>query len=258
MAIFKIAKNDTVNKRYKGKLVSVLKKDKFDKFNESILGLGDIHKKPRKIDALSAIFDLEGFTNFCNQRDPDLYVSNFLSKFLNWIFNEIKTVQIQDRIENSYLLYGNLPFLSKFLGDGILFLWNTSKMDERQINNSIIALDIICKNYKEIFYPNISKKMLEVPPRLRCGIAKGTVFSVGNGNDFVGSCINVSSRLQKLNNLSFCFSTVGIDISKMDDPSGFYVQKKVNIRGIGEELIGIKQIEYASLPKEEKKNFTNV
>ena len=36
----------------------------------------------------------------------------------------------------------------------------------------------------------------EPPPVLRCGLARGTVFSVGNRSDFVGSCINMAARLQ--------------------------------------------------------------
>jgi len=259
MEKFKITNKDLINKKHKNRMIPALKREKFEQFNESILGLGDIQTKPKKIEALSVIFDLEGFTTFCNQRDPELSVSLFLSKFLKWIFNEIKTVQVFKEFDDSYFLFANLPFLSKYLGDGLLLLWNTFGMSDVEINNSIVLMDKIRENYVKDFYPNISKKMVDAPPKLRCGIAKGTVFSVGNGNDYVGSCINVSARLQKFYNFSFCCSLLGIDFSKfVDTTQKVLIQKKVNIRGIGDEIICILKKEFESLSDEDKREFIDI
>jgi len=260
MATFKITNKDYVKIKVEGKDSFILKKNKFDEFNESILGLGNIRTKPSKIDALSAIFDLEGFTNFCNQRDPELSVSLFLNDFLEWIFKEIKAVQIIKKYDEGYTLHANLPFLSKYLGDGILFLWDAENMNDIKICNSIVLLRKISAAYRENFYPEISKKMIAAPPILRCGIAKGTVFSVGNGNDYVGSCINVSARLQKLHGLTFSFSTIGIDYNKgmTTRTKKLYLQKKVNIRGIGEEIICVLKREFNSLDSKDQKHFTDV
>ena len=41
-----------------------LTNSKFNQFNPSMLGLGDISREGERIDALAAIFDLEGFTSF--------------------------------------------------------------------------------------------------------------------------------------------------------------------------------------------------
>jgi hypothetical protein len=43
-----------------------LTNSKFNQFNPSMLGLGDISREGERIDALAAIFDLEGFTSFSN------------------------------------------------------------------------------------------------------------------------------------------------------------------------------------------------
>ena len=102
--------------------------------------------------------------------------------------------------------------------------------------------------------------MLAAPNKLRCGIAKGTVFSVGNGNDFVGSCINISARLQKLHNLSFCFSTIGVDYDKemTSKAKMLFYQKKVFIRGIGEEIVCVLKEEFDSLIPDDKKYFIDL
>ena len=82
-----------------------------------------------------------------------------------------------------YYLYTAPPFLSKFLGDGILFLWDTKNLTDIEICNSIGILKDICTNYNKSFYPEITKKMVSAPSKLRCGIAERNVFSVGDGND---------------------------------------------------------------------------
>ena len=109
MAIYKIEEGDFL--KIKDEEIFILKKEKFDGFNEEILGLGNIETKPQKIDALSAIFDLEGFTNFCNQREPEWSVSIFLNKFLKWIFSQIKEYQIIKKFDRILSLYGTTFFI---------------------------------------------------------------------------------------------------------------------------------------------------
>jgi class 3 adenylate cyclase len=115
------------------------------------------------------------------------------------------------KFDEGYLTWADLPFLSKYLGDGILFIWDIENLSEARIRNVVVSMLDICKHYTRDFLPKISKKVNTPPTKLRCGISRGTIYSVGNGNDFVGPCINLSSRLQKLYSLSFAFSRNGID-----------------------------------------------
>ena len=242
------------------KRVDVIKSDVFDNFNETILGLGKIESKSKQINALSVIFDLEGFTNFCKQIDPQLGVPEYLSEFLKWIFDEIKKELTQEKHEEGYATWADLPFLSKYLGDGILFLWNTEDMDEVAIKNVVVSMYEICKNYKKNFFPKISKSIISAPPKLRCGIARGAIYSVGNGSDYVGPCINMSARLQKLHSLTFCFSRRGINPFEMAESYKVkFVIKKVDIRGIGsEELVCFEKDEYEGLDSTDKEKFKEV
>jgi len=124
----KFDETDKIRIKDNDKPVNIIKKAVVDGFNQDILGLGNIETKSKQINALSVIFDLEGFTNFCKQIDPHLAVPEYLSEFLSWIFKEIKNEAIDKTFDQGYKLWSDLPFLSKYLGDGVLFLWDTEKM----------------------------------------------------------------------------------------------------------------------------------
>ncbi len=238
--------------------IELLDNEEFEKFNPRVLGLGDISLASNEVEALVAVFDLSGFTNFCRQVDPHLAVPEYLSRFLDWLFEEIKKESVEKSYKEGKALWNELPFMAKFLGDGVLFLWNARNMNGIEICNIVIALKIICDDYANDFYPQIRTQVVASPYILRCGIARGKVYSVGNGEDYVGPCINIAARLQKLSHLTFCLPRRGFDIDtymhKTKRPN--FVEKCVTIRGIGEnELVWVLQEEFDSLPEEEKALF---
>jgi len=129
----------------------------------------------------------------------------------------------------------------------------------RFICNIVACMYNIFISYDE-FYESAKKKYVDPPTKLRCGIARGSVFPIGGGLDFVGPCINISSRLQKFNGLSFAFSARGIEEYAFDaDLKKDFIKKRVNIRGIGDgELIYVLRDEFDKLPGELKSNFQEV
>jgi len=248
----------TVKVNDEEKRVRLLDNEKFDSFNPDVLGLGDISLRSTQVEGLAAVFDLSGFTNFCSRIDPQLSVPEFLSGFLGWLFEEIKKEFVAASYEEGKKLWAALPFLAKFLGDGVLFLWDTENMGGTEICNVVTSLKIICRDYKNKFYQQIKKVVVEPPNILRCGIARGRVFSVGNGEDYVGPCINLASRLQKLNLLTFCVSRRGFDFEKYmhKNEIPIYVLKSVSLPGIGEnELVWVLKEEFDKLSPKEKALF---
>lgn len=235
----------------------------FQKFSPDLLGLGDLSTPGEYVDALAAVFDLEGFTKFCNQSDPHLATPEFLSEFLKWLFQKISSdiTVSEDKTEKKMKLWCSLPFFSKFMGDGILFLWDTTYANSNfEIGNVILLMKRVCADYASEFRPKMKNMVAGTPARLRCGIARGRIISVGNGQDFVGSCINVASRLQKLSQLSFCFARKGINPEQCFRPIArkMFKAKQVSIRGIGEEeLVVVIESEFDALPPKEKKIFSN-
>jgi len=235
-----------------------LTSEQFDRFNPDVLGLGDISTPSTQVEALAAIFDLSGFTNFCSQVDPHLAVPEYLSRFLDWLFDEIRKGSIRESHEEEKILWASLPFLAKFSGDGVLFLWDARNMGGAEICNVVTSLWEICGNYVREFYPAIRKVATQPPKILRCGVSRGMVFSVGNGEDYVGPCINIAARLQKLSSLTFCFSRRGFDIEKHmpEETAANYLLKSVSLRGIGEdELVWVRKEEFDGLQDEEKALF---
>jgi class 3 adenylate cyclase len=244
-----------------GKPVTVLRKEEFEKFNPNILGLGDIRQRGVAYDALSAVFDLAGFTHFCTQIEPHLAVPRYLSEFLSWLMEQLRRETVMDDLDTGVRLWHPLPFFVKFMGDGLLLLWDTDSMDQITARNVVVSLREICGLYATTFFPTINRRVVDPPSQLRCGLARGTVFSVGNGEDFVGSCINMASRLQKLPGLGFAFNIRGIDVNDPDADSFFRTEvliKRVSIRGIGDnELIGCLAADFDTLAPNDKGFYRN-
>ena len=113
-----------VKKKGRTVVCSLYRRAKLRKFSPAVLRLGDISTRSRQIDVIAAVFDLSGFTTFCSQVDPYLSMPLFLDRFLNWLFEEIKSQSEQERFKQGIVLHTPLPFFAKFTGDGVLFLWN--------------------------------------------------------------------------------------------------------------------------------------
>ena len=128
-----------------------LSRAKFNEFNPSILDLGDISKDGERIDALAAIFDLEGFTTFTNQIDPHLVVPEYLSKFLDWLFKSVADEFFQDQQANRVVLWCKLPFFAKFLGDGVLFLWDTMDLELYLLETLLTTFGLFVRIMKDPF-----------------------------------------------------------------------------------------------------------
>lgn len=240
--------------------IKLIVDEKSEGFTPALLGLGDISLPSKEIEAIAVAFDLEGFTKFCNQVDPHLAVPAFLSRFLDWLFNKVRIGLSERNQDDLQVLWAELPFLAKFLGDGVLLLWNTRSMSETLICHIVTTLYEICQAYKEQFYPEIRMAVDKPPATLRCGLARGRVFSVGNGRDYIGHCINTASRLQKLSLLTFCLPCRGFNIQEnmQDAYRQLFIQKSVFIRGIGEnELVWVLEEEFNRLPDRTRELFRN-
>lgn len=238
-------------KRY----VATIDSKSFASFNPLLLGLGDISKDADSYQALAAMFDLEGFTDFANQIDPHLVIPEYLSSFLHWLFDSISAEVRSGEKDEKVFLWCPLPFFAKFMGDGVLLLWDTTSLTPIHLGNLVTSLRNICVNYQLEFLPQIRKVVSKPPSRLRCGIARGQVVSIGNGNDFVGGCINVAARVQKLGQFSFAFSKRGFTLEK--NFPGTSDEKfqliETAIRGVGEkELVYVLKEEFGKVPDPEK------
>ena len=162
--------------------------------------------------------------------------------------------------EGYRFIYHGLPFFVKFMGDGLLVLWNTRHMSPKHLLNLVISLNAICLNYPTKLLPQIKEVVVSPPPALRCGVARGTVYSVGESADFVGSCINMAARIQKLPGINFAFNRRGFDLDGDTNPMAAIKKtfsiRKVAIRGIGEnELLALRNVDLLSMSEVDKKFY---
>jgi class 3 adenylate cyclase len=243
----------------KGFGLNSLKKSDFDKFGPPLLGLGDISKEGEYVQALVAFCDLEGFTDFCNQVDSHLVIPEFMTRYIGWVFESLADKAKEGENGDTIRIWGSLPFYMKFLGDGLLFMWDTQYSGGfNGIRNIVAQLYDLGMEYQSEFLPQIRKHVSKPPTKLRCGVARGQVVSVGENEDYVGSCINIASRLQKLSLLSFAVSRRGLDLHREPCPEKWkaFDLVKTSLRGIGDqELVYVLREELDTLPEEEKALF---
>lgn len=262
MTTYKPKSTDYVTVQISGEPTVLLSNKAYGTFNSSLLGLGDIGRAAVTTDAIAAVFDLQGFTNFCKQIEPRLSVPLFLSAFLNWLLDQIKSEMTEQQHKDGAQLYCPLPFFVKFLGDGLLVLWDAADTGDIGRLNIIVSAHEICQSYSEDFLPKIQKQVVDPPTVLRCGLARGDVYSVGDGNDYVGSCINMAARLEKLGGTTFAFNRRGFDLENKQHKDFFQddiLIKRVTIRGIGDgELIAILKDEYKSMKASDRKQFRDL
>lgn len=209
----------------------------FESFNQYVLGLGDVTLDGKYRDALVAFFDLEGFTSFCNQKDANKIVPSFLTHYQDWLLASLREGIKHSEAGMEVGLFGSLPFYCKFLGDGMLFIWDAeNNMGEGGVFNTAYVCAGITRKYKREFYKHLSPHYPKMPARLRCGISRGQIISIGDGNDYVGSCINIACRLQKIEHYTFAISRQDFDLSLYPKHAlaKILFPVYVNLRGIGE------------------------
>ncbi len=223
----------------------LLPKAELQQFTPDILGLGNIRAVATR-DCLAAVFDLEGFSTFCNSRDPHLYVPGFLEEFLTWITGELRAPDAAAPAnEDDAVLRHPLPVYAKFLGDGLLILWDLAGHLDEVVDRISETCRLTTEQYRLSFVPSAMNSLsLQPPMRLRCGVARGNVLSI-DGNDFVGPCINAAARLQSLPGITFAVSSHGLSSLFRKHPE--YKRVTANLRGIGKEMVYILKEELENL-----------
>jgi class 3 adenylate cyclase len=232
-------------------------------------------------DVLAVVFDLQGFTAFCDQRDPHTFVPAFVERFREWILRGLAAnlTDIRDEAKahrvGAVPLYAPPPFFLKFLGDGLLLLWradaslikeelpdglrrNAQAELEGDLTNIVSAIFDLMNEY-----PTFAESLpfTNTPIRHRVGAARGRVCSVAMGEsvDFVGPCINQAARLQKLGALGFAIDSAGMpdEFEHAPDLRPQLIAKEVPIRGARKARAFLAVEEWVRLSDEEQDAVLN-
>jgi class 3 adenylate cyclase len=212
--------------------------------------------------AIVVIFDLEGFSNFFCQPDVQQYVPKYLNhvlEVLNIVINGGENYWGND-IEGNPGKIDPLPkpIHTKFLGDGVLYIWKYDDFKQLEIVSLINRLWNV-----KVFFNKVVEKAAEVvpvtdiPKRIRFGIAAGSVYKLTYQNstkeEYIGYSINLASRLQGYcREIGFIISArVNINSSELTKHAyAKSVAKK--LKGFPREIVVVDNDDYNNLDEKLK------
>lgn len=210
---------------------------------------------------IALIYDLEGFSKFFNQPDVQHYVPDFLNQIndaISRVFSgELNYWDSEDESHIQSLLY---PVHEKFLGDGALYIW-TPEAKTATFTESFVTL--LCNrlwnlktNFPEVLrQANEHVPVVDLPPRIRFGMARGTIYELTrtgtSQKEYIGFCVNLASRLQKYcPQLGFIASTrIKISDSKLLE-NGYKKVVATQLRGFYDEIVIVDEEEYLALEEQ--------
>jgi hypothetical protein len=155
--------------------------------------------------SISLLFDLEGFSGFFNQPDVHGYIAKYLNMIIDAVSLTFEGGELYwDRNKKGEAIIASAlprPIHSKFLGDGVLYIWRLDDFTKKQIIDLVDRVWTL-KNSFSVLCERASH-LLPVhtfPKRIRFGIASGTVYQLTCQNrtahEYIGYSINLVSRLQ--------------------------------------------------------------
>lgn len=213
----------------------------------------------RALNGIALVFDLEGFSKFFNQPDVQDYVPSYLNhvfRAISCCINGGENFWVADDKRETLEPLKLPPPNQKFLGDGALYVWIQPKDKELDIA-SIRALANRLWNLKQAF-GKVNKcchddvPVADLPPRIRFGLARGTIYELSGEKrgtvEHIGFCINLASRLQKYcPELGFIASArLGLEADLLNKHGYKKVIAKA-IRGFPKEVVIVDKTEYDSL-----------
>jgi class 3 adenylate cyclase len=156
---------------------------------------------------LALIFDISGFTNFFNKPDIHFYMTDYINSVIDCVETVIwggTDIWSGDTPEEAPPLIIK-PIMRKFLGDGMLYVWEDD--ESKTLSNSNFKFFLINSLWNlQLNFKKINKGINEyipianLPKNIKIGMAQGSIFKLieNDGSvDCIGPCINLASRLVK-------------------------------------------------------------
>lgn len=223
--------------------------------NPSTIQFDSKASQPRR--GIVVVYDLEGFSRFFNQPD----VQDYVPVFLNHVSTAISVCLYggeqywRDDLEKANVL-SITPVHEKFLGDGAMYVWLHSEQSPittdfaRQLCNRLWTLK---SNFQNVLTAAADiLPVLDVPSRLRFGVAAGTIYELGRQGtaecEYIGFCINLASRLQK-----YCPDLGFIASARIGLPQAILAEHKYikvvakSLKGFPREVVIVDEGEWAAL-----------
>lgn len=220
----------------------------------------------RPSNGLALVFDVSGFTNFFNKPDIQDYITDYVNQIIDCVEICIWGGEAfwlsPDRREVKPL--GFKPSLRKFLGDGVLYVWEDDENKNLSKSNFKIALINRLWNLQnsiELINDMILSYMpvADLPTNVKFGLAQGSVYKLTENDDsvdYIGPCINLASRLVKYcAGINFIAST-RLRVSKEYISKYNYIRIIAKeLRSFEKEIVIIDKNDYERLSDDEKERL---
>jgi len=216
--------------------------------------------------AIVLIFDLEGFSKFFSQPDVHDYVPKYLNTVLNVMDIIINGGEVSymdfsnEEIEKKKNILKALPkpIHTKFLGDGMLYIWkyhDFEKKDLTQLLNRLFNLKI---NFQKVNAKSSEEvPVIDIPQRIRFGISAGSVYKLtytsSRKEEYISYSINLASRLQ-----IYCRELGFVASARLNAPlenlSASKYKKVIatQLKGFPSEIVIVDENEYLMLSQQIK------
>jgi class 3 adenylate cyclase len=212
---------------------------------------------------LALVFDISGFTNFFNKPDIQDYITDYINKIIDCVEICIwggKSFWLEDKQHIDKLKL--VPVMRKFLGDGMLYVWENDENDSFSRGNFKMSLLnrlwSVQKYFEEInnsLYDHMPTG--DLPVAVKFGVAQGTVYKLTENDgtiDYIGPCINLASRLVKYcPAINFIASTrvkLPIDYLKSN---GYMRVIAIELRSFEKEIVIVEMDDYKLVSDYDKK-----
>ncbi|TVP79404.1 MAG: adenylate/guanylate cyclase domain-containing protein [Puniceicoccaceae bacterium] len=131
-------------------------------------------------EVLALVIDIRGFSVFCEKPEIESpYTCGLMSAFYNMV---------------NHTLQRYPPEMTKFLGDGVLAIWETSAKDrEIVVHEALKAALSLRQGWSMV--KNSAHFTHGAPQDIGAGICFGLASHLEVGNDYIGRPINIASRL---------------------------------------------------------------
>lgn len=210
--------------------------------------------------AIVVVFDMAGFSAFCNHADRHVHIPKFVSAVFDlldrYLSNPILFNLDRPATSSPRIMY---PDFIKYTGDGALMIWlNGDSAFSEEFRTLLVATFRKFQKEFEVAVAEWEQKWCtsNLPKSIRVGISTGFVFPLrrpqvnlfpGDVIDYAGYCINLAARLQGH------FSKIGFVIHRNLKPQlpGLLPFHALGMKGTSQEPVYLFEEDFKAVEKDE-------
>lgn len=215
---------------------------------------------------LALVFDISGFTKFFNKPDIHYYMTEYINQIIDcveiniWGGTDFWTEAVAEEMPALKIK----PFMRKFLGDGMLYVWEDT--EDKILLKPDFKITLINRLWNlQLHFSKINKKLIEnipvgdLPGTIKFGIAQGTIFKLIENNgavDCIGPCINLASRLVKYCQEINFIASARLNLPRKElESNGYFKIIAKELRSFENEVVIIDKQDYGDVSSADKERL---